>query len=41
MALLGGDVERGVKIFGVGVHLSAGLKEEDNDVDVAEAGGDV
>ena len=41
LSLLGGDVERRVEIFGVGVHLSAGLQEEDDNVDVAEAGGDV
>ena len=34
-------MERRVEVCGVGVHLSAGLKEEDDDVDVAEAGGDV
>ena len=36
LALLGGDMERGVEILGDGVHCSPGLEQEDNDVDIAK-----
>ena len=41
LAFLGCNVESGVEVLGDGVHLGSGLQKKHNNVNVAQAGGDV
>ncbi len=41
LSFLGGDVQCRIQVLGGGVHLGAGLQQQNYDVHVAQAGGDV